>query len=74
MHRKNRILIIANSSGGLYSFRRELIEELVKENDIFVSVPLSNSVDRLRQLDIELINTPVDRRGINPIKDISLEG
>lgn len=69
---KKRILIIANSSGGLYNFRRELIEELVKENDIFVSVPLTNSVDELKQLGIELIDTHVDRRGINPICDISL--
>ena len=34
-----KILILANSDIGLFKFRRELLEELVKQHQVFVSVP-----------------------------------
>ena len=34
-----KILILANSDLGLYKFRKELIEELLKDNEVFISLP-----------------------------------
>ena len=34
-----KILILANSSGGLYDFRNELLEKLLKEYEVVVSLP-----------------------------------
>lgn len=65
-------MIIANSSGGLYNFRKDLINELKKNNEIIIVTPFSNKIDKLKTLNVKLIEIPIDRRGINPITDIKL--
>ena len=67
-----RILILANSDLGLYKFRKELIEELLKENEVFISLPTGEFIKELIELGCNYINTKVDRRGINPISDFKL--
>jgi len=67
-----RIMIIANSSGGLYNFRKDLINELKKNNEIIIVTPFSNQIDKLKALNIKLIEIPIDRRGINPLTDLKL--
>ena len=67
-----RILILANSDLGLYKFRKELIEELLKENEVFISLPNGEFVDNLIQLGCIFQETKVDRRGLNPISDLFL--
>ena len=67
-----RIMILANNDVGLYQFRKELIEELLKENEVMISLPYGDLVDPLRQLGCKFIDTPVDRRGKNPIRDVAL--
>ena len=68
-----KIVIFANNSGGLYSFRKELIETFVeKDNSVVALTPFDDMVSELKNIGIKLIETPIDRRGINPIKDISL--
>ena len=69
---KKKILIIANNSDGLYRFRKELIAELVKNNDVIISTPFDNNILELEKMGIKLIDTPVDRRGINPLTDLKL--
>lgn len=68
-----KILIIANNSGGLYGFRKELIETFVeKDNSVVALTPFDDMVSELKNIGIKLVETPIDRRGINPIRDISL--
>lgn len=68
-----RILIIANDSNGLYLFRRQLISALIgKGHKVTALTPFDTDVDNLRDLGSLLIETPIDRRGINPFKDLSL--
>lgn len=67
-----KILILANDSGGLYSFRKELIQELSKENELYAAVPFATHVQGLQKLELQLIECDVDRRGINPRKDLIL--
>ncbi len=67
-----KILILANNDIGLYQFRKELIEELLKNHDVYISLPYGQLVDPLRQMGCRFIDTPVDRRGVNPKTDFSL--
>lgn len=67
-----KILILANYDVGLYQFRKELIEELLKENKVYISLPYGQLVEPLKQMGCKFINTPVDRRGINPKTDFLL--
>lgn len=67
-----KILILANESGGLYRFRGELLEELVKHAEVVVSTPCLGKVDEIKSCGCRIIETDVDRRGMNPIKDLRL--
>lgn len=68
----NRILILANNSGGLYSFRRELLIELCKKYEVFISVPNNGWFEEMEALGCKIYETPIDRRGVNPVKDFKL--
>lgn len=67
-----KILILANNDIGLYQFRKELIQEFLKKNTVFISLPYGEMIEPLKELGCFFINTPLDRRGINPIKDLRL--
>lgn len=67
-----KILIITNHSFMLWQFRRELIEELLKNHEVLISVPFGDHIDDFKRLGCKMINTELDRRSINPVKDIGL--
>lgn len=67
-----QILILANHSGGLYDFRKDLIAELKKCASITVAVPHNDRWDELHQLTDSIIEIPLDRRGMNPVRDFKL--
>lgn len=67
-----KILIVTNHSFMLWQFRRELIEELLKDNEVFIGVPFGDHIDDFKHLGCRMINTEIDRRSINPVKDIGL--
>lgn len=67
------ILILANSDGGLYNFRKELIEKLVGDgNSVFVAVPFGERKEDLKALGCTLVDLKLTRRGTNPIEDLKL--
>ncbi len=66
---KKRIAILANHSGGLYDFRKDLISELKKYASVTVAVPHNDHWDELLHLADRVIELPVDRRGMNPLHD-----
>lgn len=68
----SKILILANNDVGLYKFRKELIEELVKTNEVYISLPNGRLVPKLIELGCKFIDTPVNRRGTNPLTDLLL--
>ncbi len=68
----SKILVLANNDGGLYKFRGELMQKLLENNMVVVSIPRGPLVERIREMGCVVINTSVDRRGINPLKDICL--
>jgi len=71
-----KILILANNSVGLYNFRFELIEELIRQgNKVYFSLPESledTKVQLLIEAGAKHIQTHINRRGINPIEDLKL--
>lgn len=67
-----KILVLANNDVGLYQFRRELIEELLKSHEIAISLPCGELVEPFKALGCIYYDTPIDRRGINPLTDLKL--
>ena len=69
---KDNILILANSSSGVFGFRKELITALLEGHRVCVSTPDRGNMDDLRNLGCDVVSTQIDRRGINPVKDLGL--
>jgi glycosyltransferase involved in cell wall biosynthesis len=69
-----RVLVLANLGMGLYKFRKELLEELIENNqEVFISLPYDDYVSKLKSLGCKYEETThLDRRGTNPLKDFKL--
>lgn len=67
-----KILMITNHSYMFYQFRKELTEELLKKHEVFISTPFVGREEELKAMGCKLIQTHIDRRGINPITDLKL--
>lgn len=67
-----QILILANHSGGLYDFRKDLIIGLKKYANIAAAVPRNERWNELQHIVDRIIELPLDRRGMNPFHDILL--
>ncbi len=67
-----KILILANNDMGLFQFRKDLIKELLKDNEVYIALPYGEKVDDLVDYGCKFIDTPMERRGMNPLKDYSL--
>lgn len=65
-------MILANSSGGLYDFRNELVLELLKQYEVLVCVPDESKTKELEEEGCQVILTPMNRRGMNPVEDLKL--
>lgn len=71
----SKILILANHYNTLRIFRRELIKKLAElGNEILISIPPAEKqeIDTLESYGSKVIITDMERRGMNPVKDISL--
>lgn len=67
-----KILILANSSSGLYDFRNDLVRELLKKYEVIASLPDDSKVKELSDEGVRVIHTDINRRGVNPIQDLKL--
>lgn len=68
-----KILVLANYDIGLYKFRKALLEELIRQgNEVTISLPYGDFVPELEKLGCKFVETTLERRGINPIHDVSL--
>lgn len=71
-----KALILANSSIGLYNFRFELIQRLIKERyEVYFVLPELSDDEKVKLI-IEAggkyIYTTMNRRGMNPLEDLKL--
>ncbi|MBR3972833.1 MAG: glycosyltransferase family 4 protein [Oscillospiraceae bacterium] len=67
-----KVLILANFDVGLYQFRRELIGALLKDNQVLLALPDGELVRPLEEMGCQFFETPMERRGMNPAKDLKL--
>lgn len=68
-----KVLVLANFGMGLYNFRKELLEELINLNyEVYISLPDDEYVPKLEAIGCKFINTPISRRGTNPLTDFKL--
>lgn len=67
-----KFLVLSNHSYMLWQFRRELIESLLKLGEVVVAVPFGDHIEDFKNLGCRMVDVKLDRRGINPIKDLSL--
>ena len=66
------VLILGNSSGGLYDFRNEFVLELLRNYRVVVSMPDTVKTDLLTAEGCEVVHTDINRRGVNPSEDLKL--
>ena len=67
-----KVLILSNHFATIYKFRRELVEKLVEKGyEVVVSLPEGDNKE-IEALGVRIIETYVDRKSLNPIKDIKL--
>lgn len=65
-----KVLVLANATDGLYTFRRMLLEKLIEYgHEVFCLAPIGLNEEELRTI-CPIINVNIDRRGLNLIKDI----
>ena len=67
-----KVMIMANFDVGLYQFRRELVKTLLQGHQVLLSLPDGDLIRPLEEMGCVFLNTPVDRRGINPVTDLKL--
>ena len=67
-----KILILANNDVGLYRFRAELLQALAPLYEVTVSLPDGVFVPQLKAMGCRFIDTPISRRGTNPIHEAGL--
>lgn len=68
-----RILILTNNDLGLYKFRKELIEKLATDYDVYICLPNGEYISKLKKIGCQYLECSVlNRRGMNPVQDIKL--
>lgn len=67
-----KFLIFSNDSTGITDFRMELLSELLRKGEVVVATPNNGTVNEIIDLGVNVVEMHVDRRGINPIKDLIL--
>lgn len=66
-------MILANSDTGLYKFRRELLEELVKQHEVSICLPEGDFVPAMVEMGCKFVPcSGLERRGKNPLKEVKL--
>ena len=68
-----RIMILANNDAGLYKFRQELLEELVKKHEVYICLPNGEYIEDLVAIGCKFVPCNcLERQGTNPVKDLAL--
>lgn len=67
-----KVLICTNHSYMFWQFRRELTRALLERGEVILSTPFVGHEEDLAALGCRMVETKVDRRGINPKTDLKL--
>lgn len=69
---KKKILLITNHSYMFWRFRKELVEELLKDHEVIISTPFVGHEKDLEALGCRMVETVVHRRKINLFSELKL--
>lgn len=69
---QKKILILANHSGGLYDFRGDLLAAMRRAGRVTAATPRNDKWEELSGVTDRCIEVAIDRRGVNPVRDLSL--
>lgn len=67
-----KVLILTNNDVGLFKFRRELLEALLKQYEVYISLPYGAYVEQMVQMGCVYCETNFERRGKNVFADLKL--
>lgn len=68
-----RILFLVNHEVTLYYFRMELLQSLVDDGDeVYLSMPRQEHAEVFEKMGCKIIDTPITRYGMNPVKEYEL--
>ncbi|MGL5123811.1 MAG: glycosyltransferase family 4 protein [Fusobacteriaceae bacterium] len=68
-----KIVFVANKLWDIYIFRGRIIKKLVEDgHEIIIIAPDDKRINIEKELGVKVIDIEVDKRGINPIKDLKL--
>ena len=68
---KKTIVMIGNMSWGMFKFRSDVMREFLKMGQrVVVIAPFDQSSKDIQALGCEFIDLEVDRKGVNPLKDL----
>ena len=68
-----KVLFMAHGFTGLYYYRRELMQKLISDgNEVYLAISESEDNRLFEEMGCKIIPTVVDRRGMNPVKDLKL--
>ncbi len=65
-----RIMIVANNDVGLYKFRRELVEELLRLHEVHICLPGGEYIEKLTAMGCVYHSCEFDRHGTNPLAEL----
>lgn len=65
-----RIVIVANNDVGLYKFRRELVEELLRSHEVHICLPDGGYIETLKEMGCVYHPCEFDRHGTNPLAEL----
>ena len=69
-----KVLFISNSSGGLYRFRREVIEAFCMRAEVYLCVPDDQYMEHWIEIGCRCIPYGYDLRGMNPFNELKQIG
>ena len=73
MENKKLIAVITNNDDDIYCFRKELIDELIKQDyDVLISCPYGPKFELMKDIKYFYDDPSIDRRGMNFIADFKL--
>ena len=69
---KKNVLILINNDVGMYKTKKETVEALLKDYEVYLSLPKGPYTDEFEKMGCHFVDTNIERRGKNPITDMKL--
>ncbi len=67
-----KILLVANQDSVIYNFRSELVEELLKNNEVYILCPKGQLLLDLEKKGAHLIDVSLDRHGVGIVSNLKI--